>query len=308
MASSILRTPGKDIVDANGHTVLLRGTTLGGWMLMENFINGFPGRENQIRAALLKVLGKEKYDFFFDKFLEYFFTEKAPNSFLYSASAAFTLEGFKHSDRAIKLCAKYGIYTILDLHSAQGGQNQDWHCDSPTGYAAFWDHKHFQDRVINLWKVIAARYKSNPWDGLFGPLHKWFEDNVPAQYSKKYPWQWRMHMHVFRGIRGLTMAEYMVQEWADYFKDKTFEELDALAASWKIENCLQKKRLNELLKLYAPMTSADKRLEGKMIQPSVEERTKAKETISGVGVFELAPDEKRKRIEKVEVTPVPVAA
>lgn len=59
-------------------------------MLMENFINGFPGRENQIRAALLKVLGKEKYDFFFDKFLEYFFTEKAPNSFLYSASAAFT--------------------------------------------------------------------------------------------------------------------------------------------------------------------------------------------------------------------------
>ncbi|RBQ80133.1 hypothetical protein VDGD_09834 [Verticillium dahliae] len=145
-------------------------------------------------------------------------------------------------------------------------------------------------------------------DGLFGPLHKWFEDNVPAQYSKKYPWQWRMHMHVFRGIRGLTMAEYMVQEWADYFKDKTFEELDALAASWKIENCLQKKRLNELLKLYAPMTSADKRLEGKVIQPSVEERTKAKETISGVGVFELAPDEKRKRIEKVEVTPVPVAA
>ncbi|KAG7135695.1 Beta-xylosidase like protein [Verticillium longisporum] len=312
MASGILRTPGKDIVDANGHTVLLRGTTLGGWMLMENFINGFPGRENQIRAALLKVLGKEKYDFFFDKFLEYFFTEKAPNSFLYSASAAFTLEGFKHSDRAIKLCAKYGIYTILDLHSTQGGQNQDWHCDSPTGYAAFWDHKHFQDRVINFGRDLAvdswAYDDAHLQDGLFGPLHKWFEDNVPAQYSKKYPWQWRMHMHVFRGIRGLTMAEYMVQEWADYFKDKTFEELDALAASWKIENCLQKKRLNELLKLYAPMTSADKRLEGKVIQPSVEERTKAKETISGVGVFELAPDEKRKRIEKVEVTPVPVAA
>ncbi|KAF3347345.1 Putative chaperone protein HSP31 [Verticillium dahliae VDG2] len=306
MASSILRTPGKDIVDANGHTVLLRGTTLGGWMLMENFINGFPGRENQIRAALLKVLGKEKYDFFFDNCLHLSFNYL--NSEDDMNPVVIKVEGFKHSDRAIKLCAKYGIYTILDLHSAQGGQNQDWHCDSPTGYAAFWDHKHFQDRVINLWKVIAARYKSNPWDGLFGPLHKWFEDNVPAQYSKKYPWQWRMHMHVFRGIRGLTMAEYMVQEWADYFKDKTFEELDALAASWKIENCLQKKRLNELLKLYAPMTSADKRLEGKMIQPSVEERTKAKETISGVGVFELAPDEKRKRIEKVEVTPVPVAA
>ncbi|KAG7101674.1 Beta-xylosidase like protein [Verticillium longisporum] len=161
MASGILRTPGKDIVDANGHTVLLRGTTLG-----------------------------EKYDFFFDKFLEYFFTEKDAEflsllgfsclrlSFNYRHSEddmnpmVIKVEGFKHSDRAIKLCAKYGIYTILDLHSAQGGQNQDRHCDSPTGYAAFWDHKHFQDRVINLWKVIAARYKSNPWVAGFNPLNE----------------------------------------------------------------------------------------------------------------------------------------
>jgi hypothetical protein len=43
---------------------------------MENFISGFPGRECQIRAALLKVLGQEKYDFFFDKYLDYFFTDK----------------------------------------------------------------------------------------------------------------------------------------------------------------------------------------------------------------------------------------
>ena len=92
-------------------------------------------------------------------------------------------EGFKHVDRVVKLvssevhvhetlskwlttmlqCAKYNIYTIIDLHAAPGGQSQDWHCDNPTGYAAFWDHKHFQDRVVNLWEVIAARYRSNPW-------------------------------------------------------------------------------------------------------------------------------------------------
>jgi hypothetical protein len=29
------------------------------------------------RGVLLEVLGKEKCDFFFDKFLEYFFVEKA---------------------------------------------------------------------------------------------------------------------------------------------------------------------------------------------------------------------------------------
>jgi endoglucanase len=63
----------------------------------------------------------------------------------------------------LQQCAKYNIYTILDLHAAPGGQSQDWHCDNPTGYAAFWDHKHFQDRVVNLWQFIAKRYKSNTW-------------------------------------------------------------------------------------------------------------------------------------------------
>ena len=39
-------------------------------------------------------------------------------------------EGFKHLDRVIDLCAKHGIYTILDLHTAPGGQNPDWHSDN----------------------------------------------------------------------------------------------------------------------------------------------------------------------------------
>lgn len=37
--------------------------------------------------------------------------------------------GFKHLDRVINICAQHGIYTILDLHTAPGGQNTDWHAD-----------------------------------------------------------------------------------------------------------------------------------------------------------------------------------
>ena len=39
----------------------------GGHTNMENFITGFPGYEHEMRAALLEAMGKEKYDFFFDK-------------------------------------------------------------------------------------------------------------------------------------------------------------------------------------------------------------------------------------------------
>lgn len=94
-------------------------------MMMENFMNGFPGRENQIRSALLKVLGKERCDFFFDKFLEYFFTEKDAE---YLASLGMNCirlgfnyhhfeddmnpfvikeEGFKHLDRVIDIVCRY---------------------------------------------------------------------------------------------------------------------------------------------------------------------------------------------------------
>lgn len=34
---------------------------------MENFITGFPGYEHEMRAAMFEAMGKEKYDFFFDK-------------------------------------------------------------------------------------------------------------------------------------------------------------------------------------------------------------------------------------------------
>jgi aryl-phospho-beta-D-glucosidase BglC (GH1 family) len=44
----------------------------------------------------------------------------------------FKKSGLKHLDRVIDLCAKHGIYTVIDLHAAPGGQNPDWHCD--TGY------------------------------------------------------------------------------------------------------------------------------------------------------------------------------
>lgn len=91
--SSILKVKGTQVVDGEGNPIILRGAGLGGWLKfvaiqspspiyalltndsMENFITGYPGHEAQHRAAMLKALGPEKYEFFFDKWLEYFFTK-----------------------------------------------------------------------------------------------------------------------------------------------------------------------------------------------------------------------------------------
>lgn len=139
-----------------------------------------------------------------------------------------------------------------------------------------------RDMAVDSWAYDDVHLQ----DGLFGPLHKWFEDNIPEKHSKKYPWQWRMHMHVFRGIRGITLAEYLIPEWAEYFRGKTFQELDELAKSWEFDNCLGRERLNETLKKFATMEKGDERLVGKVIQ-SVGAADGQKE-----GVFELSPIEK----------------
>ena len=39
----------------------------------------------------------------------------------------------------------------------------------------------------------------------------------------------------------------MIDEWAEYFRGKTEEELDALAASFRFENCMKRDTLNSIL-------------------------------------------------------------
>jgi len=72
----------------------------------------------------------------------------------------------------IDLCARHGIYTVLDLHTAPGGQNTDWHSDNGGHIANFWNHKDHQDRVVWLWEQLAAHYKDNKWIAGYNPLNE----------------------------------------------------------------------------------------------------------------------------------------
>ena len=74
--------------------------------------------------------------------------------------------------------ARHGVYSIVDLHALPGSQNHHWHSDNPTHVAAFWEHRHFQDRVVHLWEAIADHYRGNPWVAGYNLL------NEPADESR----------------------------------------------------------------------------------------------------------------------------
>jgi len=63
----MLRVRGDTIVNQAGEAIRLRGTFLGGWMNMENWMNGYPGTEHERREACERELGPERAQFLLDR-------------------------------------------------------------------------------------------------------------------------------------------------------------------------------------------------------------------------------------------------
>jgi hypothetical protein len=72
--ADLLQVSGNQITNSN-ETIYLRGVCVGGWMNMEEFINGYPGSEHGTRMRIAEVLGERKAEYFFDKMLDHFFAE-----------------------------------------------------------------------------------------------------------------------------------------------------------------------------------------------------------------------------------------
>ncbi|KAL0948072.1 hypothetical protein HGRIS_010696 [Hohenbuehelia grisea] len=228
-----LKVAGAQIVDENGKEVVLRGAGLGGWMMMENFISGFPGCEFHIREALADVLGPEKAEFFFDKFLEHFFAESDAKFFhslgLNCIRIAINYhhfeddmnprqlkpDCFKHLDRAIALCAKHGIYTVIDMHTAPGGQNGGWHSDHGSHLARFWIHRDFQDRLIWLWSQIATHYKDSEWIAGYNVL------NEPADPDAQHARLMAFYDRAYAAIREVDQQHIVFFDGNTYATDFT---------------------------------------------------------------------------------------
>jgi aryl-phospho-beta-D-glucosidase BglC (GH1 family) len=224
----MLKVKGHQITTISGTPVQLRGFNIGGWLNMEDFIAGYVGAEHNLRATMGRILGVEKAALFFERYLEYFFSEsdvaymaslganvlRIPLNYRYFESDdnpfVYHEEGFHRLDQAVAWCAKYGIYVILDLHAAQGWQNPDWHSDNAHVQILLYNHKHFQERATALWKEIARRYAENPVLAGYGLMN---EPCTRLEYERYNPsfYDWEGLNKVHR-----MMAEAIRQEDADH--------------------------------------------------------------------------------------------
>ncbi len=236
------------IVDQQKRQVHLHGVNIGGWMNLENFINGFPGSESALRALMAREIGTEKATFFFDRLLDYFFNEddirflhnagvnvvRLPLNYRHfendSTPYEYSEKGFERLNQILEWCEKYGIYVLLDLHSVQGWQNCDWHCDNSSRNTQFWGQKVFQDRFYALWKEIAHRYCGRSVIAAYNLINEPLSNAPFGRFldDEKYQADWpnfnRIYREAIQTIRSVD-PDHIIMLEGDYYS-VLFEKID----------------------------------------------------------------------------------
>jgi len=89
--------------------------------------------------------------------------------------------GFDYFDRIINWCKAEGLYVLLDMHCAPGGQTGD-NIDDSFGYPYLFKSQSSQDMMSRIWLDIAKRYKNEPiilgYDLINEPIAHYFNDEL----------------------------------------------------------------------------------------------------------------------------------
>ena len=176
---------GHNILDNEGNQIQLRGLGLGGWLVPEGYMlhlnPGDPaGSPTTIYDRILKLIGKQKTEEFYAEYVKNYVTKediqqiadwgynhiRLPFSYKFldpdTDSPICVDDGYEIIDQCIEWCKEAGLYIILDMHCAPGGQNPGNISDSD-GTARLWDEEEYQNKTVAIWKEIAQRYADEEW-------------------------------------------------------------------------------------------------------------------------------------------------
>lgn len=193
-----IRIDGADLVAPNGEKFFIRGTNLGNWLNPEGYMFGFQKTNSAWMIDLMfrQAVGPDFTAEFWRAFKDSYVTE-ADIDFIASTGAntirvpfnyrLFTDEdymgltadqdGFERIDRLVEWCRGKGLYLILDMHDAPGGQTGD-NIDDSYGYPWLMESEASQRLFVDIWTRIADRYKDETvilgYDLLNEPIAPYF--------------------------------------------------------------------------------------------------------------------------------------
>jgi hypothetical protein len=171
-----VHTSGKELVKPDGTQLLLRGTNLGNWFEPEGYMFGLkdgPQSPREIEEFFNELVGPDDAGKFWHQYRDQYVTQQdiqllrqvGFNSVRiplhYKFFVAGNAEGLALLDRVVAWSKAAGLYVILDLHCAPGGQTGA-NIDDSWGYPWLYESKDAQQQLIGVWKRLAAHYRNDP--------------------------------------------------------------------------------------------------------------------------------------------------
>jgi endoglucanase len=177
--TGLVRTQGKNFITPDGKVLHIKGISLGNWLMPEGYMFKFEVAKapRQIYGAFERLLGPEDAKAFWAKYRERYIAEddirfirsvgfntvRIPLHWglFMTADGAMTGSGWALLDRVLGWVRAAGLYAILDIHAAPGGQTGINHDDGP-GYPLMFYVPRHRDLTVALWAAIAKRYAGDP--------------------------------------------------------------------------------------------------------------------------------------------------
>ena len=180
--NEFIRVEGQNLIAPDGTAFFIKGTNLGNWLNPEGYMFGFgktnsPERINRMFSELVGPdRAKEFWRMFKDNYItfddvQYIASTGANTIRLPFHYKLFTDEDYMgisgeqdgpaRLDSVVNWCRRAGIYVILDMHDAPGGQTGD-NIDDSYGYPWLFESEASQKLFCDIWVAIADRYKDEP--------------------------------------------------------------------------------------------------------------------------------------------------
>lgn len=209
---------GKELTGPDGRPLILKGIGLGNWLLPEGYMLKFKATNSPrlIETALSQLVGEAEARRFWREYRERYVTAQdirlIKRSGFNSVRVAFSYRlfvtesdpprlegpGYELLDRVVSWCRREGLYVVLDLHAAPGGQTGD-NIDDSFGYPFLFESEESQDLTVRLWQKLAARYRDETavagYDLLNEPIPHFFD---AAYFNPKLE---PLYKRIVRGVR-----------------------------------------------------------------------------------------------------------
>jgi aryl-phospho-beta-D-glucosidase BglC (GH1 family) len=164
------------VVGQDGKPVLLRGINLGNWMVPEGYMWQFGGHvqsAREIEGLVTELIGPERSRVFWQQWRDTYITRddihliavagfnsiRVPIHYKYFQSD--NAEGFRLLDQLVTWSRAEGLYLVIDMHAAPGGQTGT-NIDDSDGYPWLFTDATAQKQLLDTWQRIARHYRNEP--------------------------------------------------------------------------------------------------------------------------------------------------